>query len=396
MRRKDIAYGEREIEGPLATRMLESGLAATDHFEKTAGDTNQMDMLERLLQSLDGYMPLLTVLAITCIILWVANRLLMSRVVNTSTDSRLPRQLTMLVLTAIGIIAVILSLPISETTRGELLSLLGLVLTGVIALSSTTFVSNVMAGLMLRSVKSFRLGDFIHAGEHFGRVTERGLFHTEIQTEDRDLVTLPNLFLASSPITVVRSSGTIISCELSLGYDVPHHEVEPLLKEAALNCELQDPFVQIRKLGDFSVTYRVAAYYPEVKHILTMRSKLHQKVLDQLHGAGIEIVSPTFMNQRQFNSGEQFLATPKRPDPFEEQHPPPEALIFDKADRAEKIHVLKSEAEVLAGEIKTLEAQLSKAENGSKPALKAQIEKRNKRIELLEKIVHKAKEETND
>jgi small conductance mechanosensitive channel len=34
--------------------------------------------------------------------------------------------------------------------RGELLGLFGLVLTAVVALSSTTFVSNAMAGLMLR------------------------------------------------------------------------------------------------------------------------------------------------------------------------------------------------------------------------------------------------------
>jgi len=58
--------------------------------------------------------------------------------------------------------------------------LLGNVLTGVIAFSSTTFVANMMAGLMLRSVKSFTPGDFIEAGDYFGKATERGLFHTEI------------------------------------------------------------------------------------------------------------------------------------------------------------------------------------------------------------------------
>jgi len=36
-------------------------------------------------------------------------------------------------------------------------------------------------------------------GDYFGRVTERGLFHVEIQTEDRDLATLPNMFLVSQP-----------------------------------------------------------------------------------------------------------------------------------------------------------------------------------------------------
>ena len=80
----------------------------------------------------------------------------------------------------------------TDSTRGQIITLMGLVITGVIALSSTSFVANIMAGLMLQVVKSFKPGDFVRVGEYFGRVTERGLFHVEIQTEDRDLTTLPN------------------------------------------------------------------------------------------------------------------------------------------------------------------------------------------------------------
>lgn len=93
-------------------------------------------------------------------------------------------------------------------------------------------------------------------GEHFGRVSKRGLFHTEIQTEDRDLITLPNLYLVSHPVTTVRNSGTIISSTVSLGYDVPRGRIEASLLRAAQNAGLQDPFVRIFELGDFSVSYR--------------------------------------------------------------------------------------------------------------------------------------------
>ena len=44
-------------------------------------------------------------------------------------------------------------------------------------LSSTTFIGNIMAGLMLRVVRSFRPGDFVHVGDYFGRVSEQSLFH---------------------------------------------------------------------------------------------------------------------------------------------------------------------------------------------------------------------------
>lgn len=354
-----------------------------------------MSYLKGIYQSLAEFVPLLATIAVIAVILWLANWVLLRRA-SLTTESRLPGQVSMLVLSAISLIAIILALPVSESTRGDLLGLLGLVLTGVIALSSTTFVSNAMAGLMLRAVQSFRHGDFIRAGEHFGRVTERGLFHTEIQSEDRDLITLPNLFLASSPVTVVRSSGTIVSCEISLGYDVPHHQLDPLLKEAAIEAGLQEPFVQILALGDFSISYRISGYYAEVKHLLTVRSRLHREVLDKLHGADIEIVSPTFMNQRQFNQGEKFIAVPKRRDPYETKTTSPESLIFDKADRAEKVRILKDERQELLEKIKALKEQVEEESEPQASELKGEIFKCEERMEKLENIIRIAKEQPNE
>ena len=54
-----------------------------------------------------------------------------------------------------------------------------------------------------------------------------------IQTEFRDLVTVPNLYLVTPPLRVVRASGTIISAEVSLGYDVPRMDVADMLCKAA-------------------------------------------------------------------------------------------------------------------------------------------------------------------
>ena len=42
--------------------------------------------------------------------------------------------------------------------------------TATVALSSTTFVANTMAGLMLRLVRNFRPGEFVRVGDHFGSV----------------------------------------------------------------------------------------------------------------------------------------------------------------------------------------------------------------------------------
>ncbi len=70
--------------------------------------------------------------------------------------------------------------------------------------------------------------------------------------------------------------------------------------------------MQITDLNDFSVTYRVAGLLAEVKQILTARSNLRAMMLDTLHDARIEIVSPTFMYHRQTGGQERNLPPKKR------------------------------------------------------------------------------------
>lgn len=326
-----------------------------------------MIKLNELYQQLSNLVPALALAAGLVFVLWLAHRLTIVRRADLGAEAALPRQLLLLLLTITAVLVFILMLPMSDTTRGQVLSLLGVVFTGIFAISSTTFVSNMMAGMMLRMIKSFRPGDFIHIGEKFGRVTERGLFHTEIQTEDRDLATFPNLYLVTNPVTVVHSNGTIISATLSLGYDIAHAEVEPLMKRAAEKSGLQDPFVLIRELGDFSVSYRVAGFLPKVKTLVTARSNLRKEVLDVLHGAGIEVLSPTYLAQRPVASETQIV-----PDPFIQksaaeakakvkEESTPEEIMFAKAEEIssreeilDEISRIKEEIIELAKEAQTM------------------------------------------
>ena len=203
-------------------------------------------------------------MAVIFLSLSFANWFFLGRRLKLGAEAKLPRQLLMLCLSICGFLSIVLLLPMSDSTRGQVLSLLGVVFTGVIALSSTTFVANAMSGLLLRLINSYKPGDFIRIGDSFGRVTERGLFHTEIQTEDRDLTTFPNLYLVTNSVTVVHSSGTIITVDLSLGYDLPVNKVEELLQQAATETGLTDPFVLVTSLGDFSISYRVAGFLTDV------------------------------------------------------------------------------------------------------------------------------------
>ena len=63
-------------------------------------------------------------------------------------------------------VGVIMILPLDSRSRAaSYLSFLGILISAAIALSSTTFLGNALAGLLLQSVKNFRIGDFIQVGE---------------------------------------------------------------------------------------------------------------------------------------------------------------------------------------------------------------------------------------
>ena len=327
-----------------------------------------------------GFTPLL--LAITGVVgmLWIAHWAMLGRHPEFGSERRLFRQVLLLVLTLFGILVVILALPVPDDTRNQIIALVGVLLSGVLAFSSTTVFSNLVAGLMLRVTKPFVTGDFIRVGDYFGRVVERGLLDTEIQTETRDLITLSNMYLITNPVSTTRSSGVIISATVSLGYEINHTRIETLLINAAKLAELQEPFVHILELGDFSVSYRVSGLLPEIKSLLTKRSELCQKILDVLHEDGISIVSPAFMNQRQFDKSDSFI--PGKAKTGGEQSVKAEEIVFDKAEKAERED--RSEQQIIArlAELKNI---LKESKTVAKEKIMKEIERQQKRLELLKK-----------
>jgi small conductance mechanosensitive channel len=296
-----------------------------------------MDYLDSIPAVFREWLPALITLLIGIAVITFAYRIVMGHGVPTS-GSRISQQVLIAALAGILLVMLILQLPIGEAVRGQLLSLLGILVTAAIALSSTTLIGNAMAGLMLRSIRNFQPGDFIVVDGHRGRVSVLGLLRTEIQTERRNLTTLPNLYLITNPVTVVRPSGTFISATVSLGYDVPREKIEHCLEQAAEDAGLTEPFVFVLELGDFSITYQAAGFLEEVKYLISAESKLRECMLDALHRSGIEIVSPTFMNQRQLAAERLFIpevdrTSESKPVPADE--PRPEERMFDKAEQAE-------------------------------------------------------------
>ena len=301
-------------------------------------------------------------------------------------------QLLMLVSTLVGGVMIIIALPFSDTLRGQLLTLYGVLLSASIAFSSTTFIGNILAGFMLRVIKNIKLGDFITVSDVTGRATEMSLLHVEIQTEQSDLVTIPNMLMVTQPVKVVRGTGTIVSVDVSLGYDISRSQISDLLSLAVTDAGLTDSFVQIRELGDFSVTYRAAGQLRDISTLLSVKSNLYGFVIDRLHSAKIEIVSPNFMNTR---SVEDVAIIPKAQThtSTEKNNGNLEKIVFEKAEVASTVTSIQLSIEKLKADLENKEKPLS--ETGKKDAL-SKIQQLESELKVKEEQLDKDEQLNKD
>ena len=296
----------------------------------------------------------------------------------------------------VGVIAFILSLPIDKNLKGQIISFLGIIISAAIALSSTTLLGNFIAGIMNNSIDRFKHGDLIHVEDFRGRVTKKRVFHIEIQLEDSNFVTIPNLFIASNPVKITRKSNTVISTSVSLGYDVSRSLVEKCLKEAALQAGLTDPFVYIITLGDFAVTYKVHGFLDDSDKYYSSSSLLNGKVMDVLHENRVEIVSPAFMNQRRIER-QVFIPKGKIKEETIEKQVNPEELIFDKAFKSEDIENRKKYLKEIELKKKELNDELKDLiDEKEKESMKLRLQRLDEIKERIENYIREEKDKLNE
>ncbi|QBG47961.1 mechanosensitive ion channel [Verrucomicrobia bacterium S94] len=310
-----------------------------------------------------------------------AHHLLLGRRKNMEQARQFPRQIIMVLVILFCTIGIILALPVSESARNQLIGLLGILLSGMIAFSSSSAMANLIAGFLLRITRPFRIGDFIRVQDHFGRVSEMGLFDTEIQSETRELIHIPNAVLVRNPVSTTHRAGALISVTLSLGYELDHAKIEKLLIQSAELSGLKDPFVHIIELGNFSISYRVSGVLEELKGMITAKSRLHAEILDTLHRENIEIMSPGYMNQRRLDENRKAIP-PSVSVETPSSAPAAEEIIFDKAEEAER---QETEKQTLQHNLETLEQELKTAEGDEKKKLKAQLQTLSQRLDNLNK-----------
>jgi len=178
------------------------------------------------------------------------------------------------------------------------------------SLGSSSAISNVIAGFVITYMRPFKIGDRVKIGEVTGDVIEKNLLVTRLRTIKNEEITVPNAsILSGHTINFTTSSkdlGLILHTTVTIGYDVPWKQVHEQLLNAALATEgvMKDkpPFVLQTSLDDFSVAYEINMYTDHSHKMALIYSDLHRNIQDCFNAAGIEIMSPHFIAQRDGNA----------------------------------------------------------------------------------------------
>lgn len=180
------------------------------------------------------------------------------------------------------------------------------------SLGSSNAIANMVAGLVITYMRPFKIGDFIKIGDVSGEVIEKTALVTRIRTPKFEDITIPNATVLSSTSTNFSANtrhstnGLLIHTTVTIGYDVPYHDIQKALIKAALNTELTEktpePFVLQTSLDDFYVSYQINVYTKEPTKQPRIYSSLHQNIQDTFNEAGIEIMSPHYNAMRDGNA----------------------------------------------------------------------------------------------
>ena len=168
----------------------------------------------------------------------------------------------------------------------------------MIALGSSTAVSNAIAGFVATYMRPFKIGDQVKIGDVFGVVTEKNMLATRIRTSKNEEVTVPNAsILNKHTINYTSNSkkhGLVVNTSVIIGYEVPWEKVHERLIEAAVASEgvniSREPYVLQKSLEKEGVLYELNAFTDAPDQLETIYSTLHIKIREKLKEANIEVL----------------------------------------------------------------------------------------------------------
>jgi small conductance mechanosensitive channel len=156
--------------------------------------------------------------------------------------------------------------------------------------------ANFAGGVLILLFKPFKVGDYIHAQGHHGRVKEIQIFSTLLTTRDNRTIIVPNGNLSNGDIiNVSKEPVRRVDMVIGIGYDDDIKQARKVMLELAKNhpkvIDQPLPFVGVESLGDSSVNL---AFHVWVKqgNFLEVRFDLTEQIKEAFDSNDISFPYP--------------------------------------------------------------------------------------------------------
>lgn len=156
--------------------------------------------------------------------------------------------------------------------------------------------SNLAGGVLLLTMRPFKVGDYIEGGGYSGTVKAIQILYTELITPDNKMIYVPNGVLSNAGIVNYSVHDTRrVDFTFGVGYEADNQLVLTTLKEIVTNHEavLQDPepFIRLSAHGDSAVEY-VARVWVKSEDYWTVHYDVLEQVKTTFDDVGISIPYP--------------------------------------------------------------------------------------------------------
>jgi small-conductance mechanosensitive channel len=200
------------------------------------------------------------------------------------------------------ILGVIVAFPFIPGSESPALRGITVFLGALLTLSSTSAVTNIIAGIIQTYTGAFKSGDIVQIAGVTGFVLEKKLITTRVLTFKNEEVSIPNGSVLNSNVinysTLARQDRLVLYTTITIGYDAPWQVVHNLLLAAAGATSgilsVPEPFVLQKSLNDFHISYELNSHTNRPEQMPLIYSELHANIQDQFNQAGVEIMSPAF------------------------------------------------------------------------------------------------------
>ncbi len=244
-----------------------------------------------------GDVTLAALIFATSIVVAVALRRLLVRVVDREADSHLGRIVGRFLSVVVVAFGAVFAFDAVGVAIGPLVGALGV---GGIALAfaAKDILANLVSGVLLQVRHPFRIGEQIRSGDYEGVVDDINLRTVELTTYDGLTAYLPNAEVLRNPIVnFTRTPFSRTEIDVGVAYDTDLEHAREVLLEACRRADgVQDappPEAWVREFGESSINIAVRYWHAaDIASTWRVRSAVAIAVKQSLDEAGMTIPFP--------------------------------------------------------------------------------------------------------